>query len=51
MLPPILKYPEVEKLQCRWLHGKEVGNWYPNRLENAMFKCDIYVPLVMKGLK
>jgi hypothetical protein len=50
MLPSTLKYPEVEKLQCRWLHG-EVGNWYPNKLENGIFKWDIYVPLVMKGLK
>jgi hypothetical protein len=44
-------YPEVEKLQCRLLHGEEVGNRYPSRLENAIFMWDIYVPLVMKGLR
>jgi hypothetical protein len=27
------------------------GNWYPNGLENAIFKWDTYVPLVTKGLK
>jgi hypothetical protein len=38
MLPSTLKYPEVEIRQGRWLHGEEVGNWYPNGLENAIFK-------------
>jgi hypothetical protein len=44
MLPSTLKYLEVEIRQGRWLHGEEVGNWYPNGLENAVFKWD------MKGL-
>jgi hypothetical protein len=50
MLPCTLKYLEVEIVQSRWQHGEEVGKRYPNRLENAIFKWDIYVPLVMKGL-
>jgi hypothetical protein len=50
MLPSTLKYPEVEILQGRWLHGEEVGNWYPNRLEKTICKWDIYFTLVMKGL-
>jgi hypothetical protein len=51
MLPSTLKNLEVEILQGRWLHGEEVRDWYPNGLENAIFKGDIYVPLFMKGLR
>jgi hypothetical protein len=41
MLPCTLKYLEVEILQSRWQHGEKVGTRYPNRLKNAIFKCDI----------
>jgi hypothetical protein len=50
MLPSNFKYFEVEIHYGRWQHGEELGNWYSNGLENAIFKWDIYVPLVMKGL-
>jgi hypothetical protein len=45
-----LKYLYFRILQGRWKLGEEVGNWYPNRFENAIFKWDIYFTLVMKGL-
>jgi hypothetical protein len=51
MLPSTLKYLEVEILQGTWQHGEEVENWYPNGLDEAIFKWDMYVPLLMKGLK
>ena len=40
----------VETDQGRWQHGEEVGYWYPSRLERAICKWDIRVPLVTKGL-
>jgi len=40
----------VEIVQGRWQHGEEVGIWYPNRLERAICKWDLYVPLVTKRL-
>jgi hypothetical protein len=40
----------VEIVQGRWQRGEDVGYWYPNRLERAICKWDIYVPLVTKGL-
>jgi hypothetical protein len=43
MLPSTLKYLEVEILQGRWQHGEEVGNWYPNGLDKALFKWDIRI--------
>jgi hypothetical protein len=41
----------IEILQGRWQHGEKVGYCYPSRLEKTLCKWDIYVPLVMKGLK
>jgi len=41
----------VEIDQGRWQHGEEVGCWYPKRLDRAICKWDIHVPLVTKGLK
>jgi hypothetical protein len=41
----------IEILQGRWQHGKEVGHCYPSGLEKTLCKRDVYVPLVMKGLK
>jgi hypothetical protein len=38
-------------LQGRWQHGEKVGYCYPSGLEKTLFKWDIYVPLVTKGLK
>ena len=40
-----------ETLQVRWQHGEKVGYYYPSGLEKNLFKWDIYVPLVTKGLK
>jgi hypothetical protein len=41
----------VEMLQGRWQHGEKVGYHYPSRLEKTLCKWDIYVLLVMKGLR
>jgi hypothetical protein len=41
----------IEILQGRWQHGEKVGYFYPSGLEKTLCKWDIYVPLVMKGLK
>jgi hypothetical protein len=40
----------IEILQGRWQHGEKVEYCYPSRLEKTVFKWDVYVPLVMKGL-
>jgi hypothetical protein len=40
----------IEILQGRWQDGEKVGYCYPSRLEKTLFKWDIYVPLVPKGL-
>jgi hypothetical protein len=40
----------LEILQGRWQHGEKVGYCYPSGLEKTLFKWDIYVPLVTKGL-
>jgi len=40
----------IEIFQGRWQHGEKVGYCYPSRLEKVLFKWDIYVPLVTKGL-
>jgi hypothetical protein len=40
----------IEILQGRWLHGEKMGYCYPSGLEKTLFKWDIYVPLVTKGL-
>jgi len=40
----------IEILQCRWQHGEKVGYCYPSGLEKTLFKWEIYVPLVTKGL-
>jgi hypothetical protein len=40
----------IEILQGRWQHGENVGYFYPSGLEKTLYKLDIYVPLVTKGL-
>jgi len=40
----------IEILQGRWQHKEKVGYCYPSGLEKTLFKWDIYVPLVTKGL-
>ena len=40
----------IEILQGRWQHGEKVGYCYPSGLEKTLYKWDIYVPQVMKGL-
>jgi hypothetical protein len=44
-------FHRVEIVQGRWQHGEEMGYWYSYRLEKTICNWDIYVPLVMKGLK
>jgi hypothetical protein len=41
----------IEILQGSWQHGEKEGYCYPRGLEKTLCKWDIYVPLVMKGLK
>ena len=41
----------IQILQGRWQHGENVGYCYPSGLEKTLCKWDIYVPLVMKGLR
>jgi hypothetical protein len=43
-------FNRIEILQGRWQHGEKVGYCYPSRLEKTLFKWDMYVPLVTKGL-
>ena len=40
----------IEILQGRWQHEEKVGYSYSSGLEKTLFKWDIYVPLVTKGL-
>jgi hypothetical protein len=40
----------IEILRGRWQHGEKVGYCYPSGLEKTLFKWNIYVPLVTKGL-
>ena len=40
----------TEILQGRWQHGEKVGYCYPIGLEKTLYKWDMYVLLVMKGL-
>jgi hypothetical protein len=40
----------IDILQGRWQHGEKVGYCYPNGLEKTLYKWEIYVPLVTKGL-
>jgi hypothetical protein len=40
----------IDVLQGRWQHGEKVGYCYPSRLEKTLFKWEVYVPLVTKGL-
>jgi hypothetical protein len=44
-------FNRIEILQGRWQHGEKVEYFYPSGLEKTLFKWDIYVPLVMKGLR
>jgi hypothetical protein len=41
----------IEILQDRWQRGEKVEYCYPSGLEKTLFKWDIYVPLVTKGLR
>jgi len=40
----------IEILQGRWQHGEKVGYCYPSGLEKTLYKWDMYVSLVTKGL-
>jgi len=40
----------IEILQGRWQHGEKVGYCYPSGHEKTLFKWDVYVPRVTKGL-
>jgi hypothetical protein len=40
----------IEILQGRWQHGEKVGYCYPSGLEKTLCKCEMYIPLVTKGL-
>jgi hypothetical protein len=40
----------IDILQSRWQHGEKVGYCYPSGLEKTLFKWELYVPLVTKGL-
>jgi len=40
----------IEILQGRWHHGEQVGYFNPSGLEKTLYKWDIYVPLITKGL-
>ena len=41
----------IEILQGRLQHTEKVGYCYPGGLEKTLYKWDMYVPLVTKGLK
>jgi hypothetical protein len=41
----------IEILQGRWQSGVKVGYCYPSGLEKTLYKWDIYVLLVRKGLR
>jgi hypothetical protein len=40
----------IEIFKSGWQHGEKVGYFYPSGLEKTLFKWDINVPLVTKGL-
>jgi hypothetical protein len=40
----------IEIIQGRWQHGEKVGYCYLSGLEKTLFKWEIYVPFVTKGL-
>jgi hypothetical protein len=44
-------FNRIEILQGRWQHEEKVGYYYPSGLEKTLYKWEIYVPLVKKGLK
>jgi hypothetical protein len=44
-------FNEIEILKGRWQHGEKMGYCYPSGLEKTLFKWDVYVPLVTKGIK
>jgi len=44
------RFDRIEILQGRWQHGEKVGYCYLSGLEKTLYKWDIYVPLVTKGL-
>jgi hypothetical protein len=41
----------IDILQGRWQYGEKVGYCYPSGLEKTLYKWDINVPLVTKGLR
>jgi hypothetical protein len=40
----------IDILQDRWQHGEKVGYCYPSGLEKTLYKWEVYVSLVTKGL-
>jgi hypothetical protein len=44
------RFNEIEILQGRWQHGEKLGYCYHNGLEKTLYKWELYVPLVTKGL-
>jgi hypothetical protein len=44
-------YNGIEILKVKWQYGEKVGYFYPRGLEGTLYKWDIYVPLVTKGLR
>jgi len=44
-------FNRTEILQGRCQHGEKVGYCYPSGLEKTLCKWDIYILLVMRGLK
>jgi hypothetical protein len=40
----------IDILQGRWQYGEKVGYCYPSGLEKTLYKWEVYVPLVTKGL-
>jgi len=44
-------FNRIEILQGRWQHGEKVGYSYLSGIEKTLFKWDLYVPLITKGLK
>jgi hypothetical protein len=41
----------IEIFHGRWQHGEKVGYCYTSGLEKTLFKRDMHVLLVTKGLK
>jgi hypothetical protein len=41
----------IDILQGRWQHEGKVGYCYPSGHEKTLYKWEVYVPLVKKGLR